>query len=433
MPDTGGAFIHFPESPLLPPETATEIFLYGLTRFGMKPGLRNMNELLERFGHPERDLRFLHVAGTNGKGSTCLFLDRLLRDAGHSTGLFTSPHILHVGERLRVSGVSLTDDELDPLVRKIESAVSELEATFFETLTLMALLHFRERNVDWVLWETGLGGRLDCTRVVDPTATLLTSIALDHTRYLGDTLEAIALEKLAIGKPGVPFHCALPEGPLLELARSEAKDKGFLLRELHKVLPWRFVNDVLQLDGVLKADLTLPGLNPVQAPNVALALATLAELEQGRSEKLLPDDLVGSLANTRLAGRCHLLRKEPLLVLDGGHNPAALTESLKYWDTLPKDNAVIVFGAMEDKEIDDLITLLGDRNDEIVFTAANQGRALPPENFLAHPAAAGKNWSTAPDLFTALKQVGEERPLLITGSFYLAAEAYHLLGVDPWA
>ena len=141
----------FPESPTLAPATDTERWLYGLTRFGMKPGLRNIEALVTRFGHPERGLRFLHVAGTNGKGSVCHLLECQLRAAGFRTGLFTSPHLVHVGERLRVDGAPLGDDGIATLGEQVAPAVTELAATFFETLTLMALLHFAEREVDWVL------------------------------------------------------------------------------------------------------------------------------------------------------------------------------------------------------------------------------------------------------------------------------------------
>ncbi len=169
-----GRRFDFPESPLTPPSTETERWLYSLTRFGMKPGLANIQALAARFGDPQRSLRFLHVAGTNGKGSVCLMLERQLRAAGYSTGLFTSPHLLHVGERLRVDGVALDDAGVGALVERVAPAVSEREATFFEAITLMGLLHFAERGVDWVLWETGLGGRLDSTRIAAAEAALVT-------------------------------------------------------------------------------------------------------------------------------------------------------------------------------------------------------------------------------------------------------------------
>jgi hypothetical protein len=204
-----GRRFDFPESPLVAPATETERWLFGLTRFGMKPGLDTIRALAAAFGDPQRGLRFIHVAGTNGKGSVCHLLERQLRAAGYSTGLFTSPHLLHVGERLRVDGVPLDDAGVGALAERVRSAVVEREATFFETMTLMGLLHFAAAGVDWVLWETGLGGRLDSTRVAEAEAALVTSISLDHSRYLGSDLAGIAREKLAIGLPGRPLYSAI--------------------------------------------------------------------------------------------------------------------------------------------------------------------------------------------------------------------------------
>jgi len=480
-------FLPFPESPLLPPETAAERWLYGLTRFGMKPGLANIRELVARFDHPERSLRFLHVAGTNGKGSTCHFLDSLLRAAGHRTGLFTSPHLLHVGERLRVAGRPLGEARLGELLALVEGPVTELQATFFETMTLLALLHFREEGVGWVLWETGLGGRLDCTRVVEAEAALLTSIARDHTRYLGDTLEEIAREKLAIGVPGRPFYCALGEGPLLSLARDEAARAGFELRELGALLPWHIDGEELvlgedtgELEGGASADeaaartaggdalralagrYALPGLPAAQAPNAALALLALVDLEGCRGETLLPDDPAATLTAPAQPARFDRVRREPPLVLDGAHNPAALAATLAGWDRLLADSGraagspaaelrdgegeggggderrereggAVIFGCMEDKETGEMLAALAARPRRVILTAARQGRAIAPDVLREHSATAGQGWESAPDLAAALRLAGEASPILVTGSFYLAAEAYHLLDLDPWA
>ncbi|MBN2170367.1 MAG: hypothetical protein JW819_03480 [Candidatus Krumholzibacteriota bacterium] len=481
-PDGGGRRFPFPESPLLPPETETERFLYSLTRFGMKPGLANIEALAARFGHPERRLRFLHVAGSNGKGSVCCYLESLLRAAGYRTGLFTSPHVLHVGERLRVDGRSLDDAGVAVLTERVADAVREREATFFETLTLMALLHFEAAGVDWVLWETGLGGRLDSTRVAPAEASVLTTISREHTRYLGTTLAEIAREKLAIGRPGRPFHVGLRDPALVDLARAEAARAGFSLRLLDEELPHRLDGGDLVVDppgppapmgaaasadaaeaggaAVLAARLAgrypLPGLPAVQARNAALALAVLADLEIRRGECLLPGDPAAALAATALPARFHRVQAAPPLVLDGAHNPEALAGTLAAWDALAGERGVTVFGCNEDKEVAELLALLTARPRRVVLTAARQPRALAPEILLERAAAGGESaaavalpggsggpapvdppttaaWRAAPDLAAALQAAGEDAPVLVTGSFYLAAEAYHLLGIDPWS
>jgi dihydrofolate synthase/folylpolyglutamate synthase len=440
-----GAAIPFDESPLLPPLSDAERWLYGLSRFGMKPGLGNINALLECFDHPERDLRFLHVAGSNGKGSVCMMLDALLRAAGQRTGLFTSPHLLNVGERLRVDGVPCGESRFSKLLGRVEGAVSELEATFFETMTLIALLHFREVGAEWVLWETGLGGRLDCTRAVDAEAALLCSLSREHTRYLGDSLEEIALEKLAIGRPGKPFYLFRAASEITEIARSEAARTGFRLRETAGLLPWRMEGDMLCVGTSpfdedarffrLAGRYARPGLSEVQGDNAALALITLADLGFERGEDLLPADPAAVLAGTALPGRFDLVRRDPPLVLDGAHNPEALAATLSAWRRLlpPEgEDPIVVFACMEDKERPEMLDLLAAHPGRVLFTAVGQGRATPPAWFLTQPQAAGRPWESVADLAAALPEDADRVPLLVTGSFYLAAEAYHLLGIDPW-
>jgi dihydrofolate synthase / folylpolyglutamate synthase len=424
----------FPESPLIAPATDTERWLYGLTRFGMKPGLRNIEALVTRFGRPDRPLKFLHVAGTNGKGSVCHMLEAQLRAAGYRTGLFTSPHLLHVGERLRVDGLPLGDADVAALVEQVAPAVSELEATFFETLTLMALLHFAEREVDWVLWETGLGGRLDCTRVVDAEASLLTGVSLDHTKYLGDTIEAIARDKLGIGRPGKPFYSALVDPGLRALAVEEAAASGFDLVERDRALDWRLEEEELLIaDGPLAGRYPLPGLPEVQAGNAALALLALMDLGRRREERLLPEDPASALIDTELQGRFHRVRETPPLVVDGAHNPEALAGALKAWlsllerEGIPAAEAPVLFGCMADKEVSPMLELLAGQPCPVILTAARQPRAMPAGELAARAGSAAESWIDAHELAAALTEHGGG-PLLVTGSFYLAAEAYLALG-----
>ncbi len=420
----------FPETPLIAPATDTERWLYALSRFGMKLGLRNIEDLVERFGRPDRALKFLHVAGTNGKGSVCHMLERQLRAAGFRTGLFTSPHLLQVGERLRVDGRPLDDAGVAALVEQVAPTVNELEATFFETLTLMALLHFAASKVDWVLWETGLGGRLDCTRVVDAEASLLTGVSLDHTKYLGDTLEAIARDKLGIGRSGRPFYSALSDSGLRALAAEEAAAVGFELVERDAVLNWRLDGaDLLIGQGPLAGRYPLPGLPAVQAGNAALAILALSDLGSRRGESLLPADPGAALAATELRGRFHLVREEPPLVVDGAHNPEALAHTLRAWRQLldrkgiPAAEAPLVFGCMADKEVAPMLSLLADQPCPVILTAARQARAISAAELAARAGSGADDWRAAPELAVALEDYGEG-PLLITGSFYIAAEGY---------
>ncbi|MBM4118978.1 bifunctional folylpolyglutamate synthase/dihydrofolate synthase [bacterium] len=457
MPDAPGGGVEpsrrfdFPETPLTAPTTETERFLYSLTRFGMKPGLENIRALAARFGDPQRALRFLHVAGTNGKGSVCHLLERQLRAAGYSTGLFTSPHLLHVGERLRVDGVALGDAGVGALVERVAPAVAEREATFFETITLMGLLHFAERGVDWVLWETGLGGRLDSTRVADAEAALVTGISLDHSRYLGSDLAGIAREKLAIGIAGRPLYSAITSPELRAVAREMAEAIGFELVERDAALAWRLEGGELVVEGgasvaaagsaaagsaaaALAGRYPLPGLAAVQAGNAALALLALADLGARRGERLLPADPGAALAATALPARFDRLPGSPLRVIDGGHNPEALRLTLAAWlhllatEGLPAASACVIFGCMADKEIEPMLALLAECPCRVILTAARQPRAMSPAALAERAGEAAARWEGAADLEAALAAAGPA-PALVTGSFYLAGEAYLVLGM----
>lgn len=435
-----GRRFDFPESPLTAPATESERWLFGLTRFGMKPGLDTIRALAAAFGDPQRGLRFIHVAGTNGKGSVCHLLERQLRAAGYRTGLFTSPHLLHVGERLRIDGVPLDDAGVGALVERVAPAVSEREATFFETITLMSLLHFAERGVDWVVWETGLGGRLDSTRVAAAEAAVVTGISLDHSRYLGSDLAGIAREKLAIGIAGRPLYSAIVAPDLRRVAVEMAASIGFALVEREAALTWRLEGAELVIEGgaipaaaAIAGRYPLPGLAEVQAGNAALALLALADLGARRGERLLPADPGAALAATALPARFHRLPGAPLRVIDGGHNPEALRLTLAAWlrllaaEGLPAESACVIFGCMADKEIEPMLALLAECPCRVILTAARQPRAMSPAALAERAGEAAARWEGAADLEGALALAGSA-PALVTGSFYLAAEGYVCLG-----
>lgn len=400
MPEQSRHF-DFPEAPLIPPETESERWLYGLSRFGMKLGLTNIRELARRFGDPHKKLRFLHVAGTNGKGSVCFFLEALLRASGRSVGVFASPHLVHVGERVRVNGEFLSHDELASYVSRVRADVEELHATFFEAMTLIALLRFAEAGVDFVAWETGLGGRYDSTRVADPAVTCITRVGLDHTKYLGGTLEEIAADKMGIARPGVPLYTGQEAGSLRDFMNERARSENI---ELIPVAPFR-----------------LEGLPPFQQGNAALALRMLEDIDPD----LLPDDPASTLLATTLPGRFHVLKEDPLLVIDGGHNPQALEAVLAEWDRRVPEGGTLIFGCSADKEVDALFELLTSKARRVILTRARNPRSLESEE-LFERAGSPDGWECRSDAAAALKAAGDG-PVLVTGSFYLAGEAYMLL------
>ncbi|MGH7979929.1 MAG: bifunctional folylpolyglutamate synthase/dihydrofolate synthase, partial [Limisphaerales bacterium] len=204
-------------------------YLYGLRLFGAKLGLENTRKLAALAGHPERRLRFIHLAGTNGKGSTCAMLESIYRQAGLRTGLFVSPHLVSFRERIQIGRELISERDVVRWVEKFQALLAEFpddqHPTFFEVVTVMALDFFAEKRCDLVIWETGLGGRLDATNIVTPLACAITNIALDHQQWLGDTLEKIAFEKAGILKPGIPVATAADEPEALNVIRNVANQK----------------------------------------------------------------------------------------------------------------------------------------------------------------------------------------------------------------
>src|SRR5688572_8198942 len=208
-------------------------FLYSLRMFGAKFGLENTFKLAALAGNPQNQLRFIHVAGTNGKGSTCAMLESIYRAAGLRVGLFTSPHLVSFRERMQVNREWISEADVTRLVREMQPRLKEFPAedhpTFFETVTVMALQYFAEQKCDLVIWETGLGGRLDATNIVTPLASVITNVQYDHQKWLGNTLEQIAREKAGIIKPGVPVVTSAEEPPALAVIKGAAAQQGSAL------------------------------------------------------------------------------------------------------------------------------------------------------------------------------------------------------------
>ena len=211
-------------------------FLYDLQMFGAKFGLENTFKLAALAGNPQEKLRFIHVAGTNGKGSTCAMLESIYRAAGLRVGLFTSPHLVSFAERIQVNRQLISESEIVRLVSEIQPLLKQFPAdmppTFFEFVTVMALKYFAEQNCDLVIWETGMGGRLDATNIVTPLASVITNVDLDHQKWLGNTLAEIAAEKAGIIKPGIPVITAANEPEALDVIAKTAREKNSPLTQI---------------------------------------------------------------------------------------------------------------------------------------------------------------------------------------------------------
>ncbi|MDE1171359.1 MAG: Mur ligase family protein [Verrucomicrobium sp.] len=371
-------------------------------RLGMKLGLGKMEALAAALGSPEKKLRFVHIAGTNGKGSTAAFCAAALRARGLRTGLYTSPHLRSVRERIQVDGVPISREAFAAGIAAV-AAVSLPEEwgppTFFEAVTAVALRHFAQAGVEWAVWETGLGGRLDATNIVTPAVTIVTNIGTDHREFLGDTPEAVAAEKAGIFKPGVPAVTGQEAGPALDVLRRRAEEKGAPLTVLHTGFP---------------GPLGLRG--PHQARNAACAAAAL--------RLVLPfadEELSRAFATAAWPGRFQVLRKEPPLVVDGAHNPEGIAAAVAAWKESYRVPYRLVFGAFTDKDSAAAARLLLPGAARVDLVGLPGERAAAPESLLPHfPGAA-----VHPSLAALWPDLGGE-PALLLGSLTLAAEALRL-------
>ncbi|MBF0283353.1 MAG: bifunctional folylpolyglutamate synthase/dihydrofolate synthase [Magnetococcales bacterium] len=404
-------------------------------------GLERVAELLARLGDPHQGMNFVQVAGTNGKGSTCAFLESMLRRAGWSTGLYTSPHLERFHERIRVNGGEIADAALGESLRcalEAGEGPPALPATFFEWTTVAALDHFARRRPDWTVLETGLGGRLDAVTVVTPRLCLITPIALDHQAWLGASVERIAWEKAGILKPGVPC-VADPGSPEAEgVIREAAARVGAPLflrgRDYHVARrgdgSWRFEDDAGSLD------LPPPGLaGGHQYGNAALALAGLRRLS------LVPPPshqaLAEGVARVAWPGRLERFPGPPECWLDGAHNPAAVRVLVEALRGLPAVPLVMVMGAFRDKEAREGIEALATLRDHglqaaVVVTLEGERPAWSAEQLEAWWREAGTPVSIAADPARALDEArqtaGRGGRVVVAGSLHLVGAVRSLLG-----
>jgi dihydrofolate synthase/folylpolyglutamate synthase len=416
---------------------ATLEYLYGLQKFGIKLGLHNIRAILRSLGHPEKRFPSVHVAGTNGKGSTSSMIASVLTAAGYRVGLYTSPHLIRFNERIRINGKMISDADLVRYTDKVRPAVEKNRATFFEATTAIAFQYFADRAVDIAVIETGLGGRFDATNTLMPLVSVITSISKDHTQQLGKTIAAIAAEKGGIIKRRVP--CVYGGGNVAakKVLRTIAatKESPFLVRsECTVILKATHVIDGERLTLLTERALyenvlvSLPGA--YQRENYAAAILAL-EILGAKGFLVNAKELrrgMGNIARfTGLRGRCECLRREPLVLLDVAHNPDALTRLLALLGAVPYTKLRVVFGVMKDKDYRSMAALLAPL-DPIVYAAAPAiGRALPSDTLQRVLVGKGMQASAFESvesaLFAALKNQKKGEVLLIAGSHYVAGEA----------
>jgi dihydrofolate synthase / folylpolyglutamate synthase len=417
--------------PVAPRPAPAEAYLDALPRFtaqgaaAYQPGLDRMRTMLAALGDPHRACPVVHVAGTNGKGSTASFAAALLTASGLRTGLHTSPHLWHVSERMRVDGVPAPAAWLDAAVARLRPLFDAQCPSYFEATVVLAFLHFAETGVDAAVVEVGLGGRLDATNVVTPATSLVTALALDHTDLLGPTLAHVAREKAGIFKPGVPaFTLAQPEEAAAVL-RAEAAHVGAPLEVVHDTVRLHDGTLTTPLGRYEGVEIGLTG--PHQAHNAALALRGAETL---LDHALPPEAVRRGLRDVRtLAGlraRLETVQARPRIVLDVAHNPHGLAAALAATTPPPGGRRTVLLGLMADKEVDAVVQLVAASGARVHPVVLDVPRALPAEVLAGRLREAGAEVGeacTVPGGVARFRATAApDDVLLITGSFLVAAQ-----------
>ena len=408
-------------------------FLGGARRFGMKLGLEPMEKIAQALDNPQQRLRFIHIAGTNGKGSTAAFCESCLRAAGHRVGLYTSPHLICVRERIQIDRHPISEEDFAAGMTSVREVMEETlpsHATFFEILTALALWHFAREEIDWVVWETGMGGRLDATNLVRPGICIITQVGLDHQQYLGETLEQIAGEKAGIIKPDVPVITST-KGAARRVIVERAEREGCAAMIVPDDLPAQDLGfrgeDQRALIGGTEYELGLRGAHQVQ--NAACAVAALRALRVVQE-----DSLAFGLKNTQWPGRFEIISRTPLTVLDGAHNPDGARRLAETWkvfltSTYRSETAAathLVFGAVIDKEVAKVASVLAPLAAEVSLVRLQNERSCDPNSLAAFfPGIPATIYDSVADWWQRDRRAAKA-PLLIAGSLFLAGEVLAL-------
>jgi dihydrofolate synthase / folylpolyglutamate synthase len=403
----------------------------------MKFGLDGISRLLKQLKNPQRAFPAIHIAGTNGKGSTASMLAAMLTAAGYKTGLYTSPHLVNFEERIRVDGKMIPHSAVARLTDRLKGTIKKHQPTFFEATTAMAFSHFAEEGVDIAVVEAGLGGRLDSTNVLRPLCSVITNIGLEHTEILGDTVEKIAFEKAGIVKEGIPCVTAISEkGPLDVLKKVCRKNhaKLFLGTEYRaKVREAGLTGSIVDfaIDGNIFKNLFVSLAGHYQLSNLGVALTTVKVLKDHSGFVIDEEAVRSGLATvqklTGLTGRLSVVHERPFVVADVAHNPSAIRNLCEAWKRLKGEKPILVFGVVKDKDYTLMVRQLARISDQAIAVAAHSTRSRPASDVAAAFEREGCETRAALSveggISMAIDLAGMKGTILVTGSHFVVGEA----------
>lgn len=416
-------------------------------KFGSVLGLERVQELLRRLGNPQKDLKIIHVAGTNGKGSVCRYIYHVLREAGYNTGIYSSPYLEVFNERIEFNGEYIPDSYLDKYADQVSKIAREmcdeglLSPTEFDVVTAIGFMYFAEKKADYVLLEVGLGGIGDSTNVIEkPVATVITSVSMDHMDRLGDTIEQIANEKAGIIKQGVPVISGVTDERAKAVVKNKALEKNaqFIDATLNQVeiveenLKGTIVNCKIQDEQIDGLKVSMVGLHQVR--NSVVALTTLEELIKNGIITINIDQIKNGIARAKNPGRFEVVSTEPLIILDGAHNEDGVknfVETVKH--DLKDKKLLTVAGMLKDKDYNSMLNSFKELNSDFIATEPANPRKLDKENLADMMSEKGLNVIASKMPKEAVKHVnnvaGDYDAILFVGSLYLIGEIRRLLDV----
>ncbi len=411
-----------------------------------KKDLHNTIALCEAIGNPQQQLRTVHIAGTNGKGSVSHMLAAILQTAGYKTGLYTSPHLKDFRERIKINGEMIPQAAVVEFTERIQPQIDELDPSFFEVTVAMAFDYFVQEKVDIAIIETGLGGRLDSTNIITPDVSVITNIGWDHMNLLGDTLEKIASEKAGIIKPGVPVVIGetLPEtAPVFEKTARENNSPYYLATAKRKVLSREWKNHLLEVEvaseeepGTKKYTLDLSGI--YQVKNLLTVLETCDRLQE-KGWNLPEEKILSALKTSKqisgLHGRWEIIHTEPMLVLDVAHNEDGINQLLEQIQLTPHEELHIVLGMVKDKDVEKVLALLP-KKATFYFTQAGIQRAMEAYDLFKLAEKYGLKGNTYSSVNTAIyaaaMKAGNKDLIVVCGSIFLVGEVSQTAVKECW-
>jgi dihydrofolate synthase/folylpolyglutamate synthase len=411
-------------------------YLYSLQKYGIKFGLSKTANIMKALGNPHKGQKYIHVAGTNGKGSVSAMLESILMKAGMKVGFYSSPHLVRFTERFRINGNEITRAKTVDLVNKLRGVIDPSEPpTFFEATTAMALSYFEREGTDISIMEVGMGGRLDATNVIKPLVSVITNISLEHQDFLGNRLIDIAGEKAGIIKRGVDLVTGASQPSVINLFRETCEGRKATLHRLGRDFRYRAKGPEVSYFGMQR---DLRGLKPgltgrYQSRNTALAMAVIEILET-KGYRISEKDIRDGLGDTVWPGRLQIMSRDPLVILDGAHNPGAARELAdSITGAFSYDRLIAVMGIMADKDIKSIIRLISPVADYIICTRPDYYRAADPGRIMTEVSVLGTRGEAVgslPEAIEKARAMASSRDLiLITGSLFTVGEALAIL--DP--